>query len=258
MNRQMMIFACGTALLIAAWVVVALRERQPVLPMPEAPVSQTPAAVRVKAVERKTEPVDNGEVAAASGSFLWTGCNFQRSSAFERYLRSFDPGRIHIGTCVIIGVEQLPVLPEDVFDDAIRIKKEDYTYFVFLCAYYLSKLDMYYLQHFLQSYPPADRWNLDWGSESATNGCYFIYSNFRIATGVELNGDAHGEWRAYRASVYLENAYMQRDNIADTRILCLIENWRKEYLNVVSIARDNALGRGYGLTLPLGVPSEGD
>jgi hypothetical protein len=60
------------------------------------------------------------------------------------------------------------------------------------------------------------------------------------------------------ASVYLENAYMQRDNIADTRILCLIENWRKEYLNVVSIARDNALGRGYGLTLPLGVPSEGD
>ena len=57
----------------------------------------------------------------ASGSFLWTGCNFQRSPAFERYLRSFDPGRIHIGTCVIIGVEQLPVLPEDVFDDAIRI-----------------------------------------------------------------------------------------------------------------------------------------
>ena len=194
----------------------------------------------------------------ASGSFLWTGCNFQRSPAFERYLRSFDPGRIHIGTCVIIGVEQLPVLPEDVFDDAIRIKKEDYTYFVFLCAYYLSKLDMYYLQHFLQSYPPADRWNLDWGSESATNGCYFIYSNFRIATGVELKGDPFGEWRAYMASVYLENAYMQRDNIADTRILCLIENWRKEYLNVVSIARDNALGRGYGLTLPLGVPSEGD
>ena len=71
MNRKMpkrMIGAVfGTALLIAAAVVVALRERQPV-PPPEAPVAQTPAAVRVKAVERKGETVERDEVAAASGS----------------------------------------------------------------------------------------------------------------------------------------------------------------------------------------------
>ena len=46
---------CGTALLIAAAVVVALRERQA---LPEAPVAQAPTEVRVKAVERKTEPVE--------------------------------------------------------------------------------------------------------------------------------------------------------------------------------------------------------
>ena len=55
----------GTALLIAAAVVVALRERQPA-PLPDVPVAQTPAAVRVKAVERNSEPVAEGEVAAAS------------------------------------------------------------------------------------------------------------------------------------------------------------------------------------------------
>ena len=58
----------GTALLIAAAVVVALRERGRSLPPPEAPVVQTPAEVRVKAVERKGETVERDEVAAASGS----------------------------------------------------------------------------------------------------------------------------------------------------------------------------------------------
>ena len=59
--------ACGTVLLIAVAVVVALRKRQPVS-KPEAPVSQTPAEVRVKAVERKTGPVAEGELSAASGA----------------------------------------------------------------------------------------------------------------------------------------------------------------------------------------------
>ena len=57
----------GSALLIAGAVVVALRERRPA-PLPEAPVAQTPADVRVKAVERKTGPVAEGELAAASGA----------------------------------------------------------------------------------------------------------------------------------------------------------------------------------------------
>ena len=46
-------------LLIAVVVVVALRERQSAQ-LPEAPVAQMPAEVRVKAVEQKTEPVSGG------------------------------------------------------------------------------------------------------------------------------------------------------------------------------------------------------
>ena len=56
--------ACVTVTLIAA-IVVALRARQPVQ-LPDVPVAQTPAEVRVKAVERKTGPVAEGELAAAS------------------------------------------------------------------------------------------------------------------------------------------------------------------------------------------------
>ena len=59
-----MIGVTGTVLLIAAAVVVALRERQPVS-KPEAPVAQTPAEVRVKAVERKTETLDPCNAEAA-------------------------------------------------------------------------------------------------------------------------------------------------------------------------------------------------
>ena len=72
MNSTMIIrltvIVCVTALLIAAEVVVAMRERRQPLPLPEVPVAQTPAEVRVKAVERKGETVERDEVAAASGS----------------------------------------------------------------------------------------------------------------------------------------------------------------------------------------------
>ena len=57
----------GSALLIAVAVVVALRERQPVSKL-EAPVAQTPAEVRVKAVERKVETLDFGNAEAAKGA----------------------------------------------------------------------------------------------------------------------------------------------------------------------------------------------
>ena len=52
MTKREIVTVGGIALLIAVAVVVAMRERQPALPMPEASVSQTPAEVRVKAVER--------------------------------------------------------------------------------------------------------------------------------------------------------------------------------------------------------------
>ena len=51
-NRWMIVMVCETVLLIAAVVVVALRERWQPLPLPEMPVVALPAEVRVKAVER--------------------------------------------------------------------------------------------------------------------------------------------------------------------------------------------------------------
>ena len=53
---------------MGAAVVVALYERQPALPMPEASVSQTPAEVRVKAVERNVETLDFSNVETAKFS----------------------------------------------------------------------------------------------------------------------------------------------------------------------------------------------
>ena len=58
MKKRLIVIVFGTVLLIAVAVVVALRERQPALPMPEASVAQTSAEVRVKAVERNVETLD--------------------------------------------------------------------------------------------------------------------------------------------------------------------------------------------------------
>ena len=52
MNRRLKVTDCGTALLIAAAVVVAMRERRQTVPRPDVPVAASPAEVRVKAVER--------------------------------------------------------------------------------------------------------------------------------------------------------------------------------------------------------------
>ena len=64
MRFRITVIVCGTALLIAAAVVVALREQQSV-PLPDVPVAQTPAEVRVKAVERELETIDSRNVEAA-------------------------------------------------------------------------------------------------------------------------------------------------------------------------------------------------
>ena len=63
MSRMKIVTVCGTVLLIAAAVVVALRERQSV-PLPEVSVAQTPADVRVKAVGRMGETLDFSNVEA--------------------------------------------------------------------------------------------------------------------------------------------------------------------------------------------------
>ena len=58
----------GTALLIASAVAIAVRNHRRPMPPQEADPMSSLSAVRVKAVERKMEPVAEGEVAAASGA----------------------------------------------------------------------------------------------------------------------------------------------------------------------------------------------
>ena len=73
---------CGAALLIAAAVVVASRGRRREVPLPEVPVA-SPAEVRVKAVERKAEPVEQGKAALASGAVAIV-CGMDEATA-DRY-----------------------------------------------------------------------------------------------------------------------------------------------------------------------------
>ena len=65
MPKRMIGAACGTALLIAAAVVVALRDRRREVSLPDVPVAASPVEVRVKAVERKGETLDLSNAEAA-------------------------------------------------------------------------------------------------------------------------------------------------------------------------------------------------
>ena len=93
MSRRMLVIVCGTALLIAAAVVVALRERWQPVPPPDVPVAQAPAEVRVKAVERKVQPVEQDAVDAASRAvaivcgMCWLG-SLPNFSVLDRALRA--------------------------------------------------------------------------------------------------------------------------------------------------------------------------
>ena len=84
MNRLNIVTVCGTALLIAAAVVVvvALRNRQQPAPPPDVPVAALPAEVRVKALERKPEPLDHEVVDASSAVAIVCGAD---SAIDDRY-----------------------------------------------------------------------------------------------------------------------------------------------------------------------------
>jgi len=79
----MIVMACGTALLIAVAVVVALRGRRREVTLPEVTAAASPAEVRVKAVERKTEPMVRGDVASASDAVAVV-CGMDEATA-DRY-----------------------------------------------------------------------------------------------------------------------------------------------------------------------------
>ena len=83
MTKWKIVAICGTVLLIAAAVVVALRERLQPVPLPEVPVVQTPAEVRVKAVERKPEPSDHEVVEASAAVAIVCGADSATADRYE-------------------------------------------------------------------------------------------------------------------------------------------------------------------------------
>ncbi|MBR6587418.1 MAG: hypothetical protein IKK82_08360, partial [Kiritimatiellae bacterium] len=96
MNSRITVIVCGTTLLIAAVVVVALRSRRQPLPPPDVPVALSSTEVRVKAVERKSEPVAEGEIVAASYAVAIVcgdGANAGRYEARNDALRSIMRSR---------------------------------------------------------------------------------------------------------------------------------------------------------------------
>jgi hypothetical protein len=84
-KRWKIVTVCGTALLLAAAVavVVASRNRQQPAPLPEVPVAQTPAEVRVKAVERKVELLDHEVVEASTAVAIVCGADSATADRYE-------------------------------------------------------------------------------------------------------------------------------------------------------------------------------
>ena len=112
MTKRKIVIVCGTTLLIAAAVVVALREWQSV-PLLEVPEAQTSAEVRVKAVERKPETVArenvtaSGAVAIVCGEDAATAGRYEvRNDALRSIVRRRDlPEKENEGSELIDTVE---------------------------------------------------------------------------------------------------------------------------------------------------------
>ena len=85
MKFRITVIACGTALLIAAAVavVVASRNRHQPAPPPDVPVAVSPAEVRVKAVERRPEPMDHEVVEASSAVAIVCGADPTTADRYE-------------------------------------------------------------------------------------------------------------------------------------------------------------------------------
>ena len=66
MSSRITVISCGTALLIAVAVVIVLRIRRQSLPPLDVPTALSSTEVRVKALERKAEPLELGTLAVTS------------------------------------------------------------------------------------------------------------------------------------------------------------------------------------------------
>ena len=85
MKFRITVIACGTALLIAAavGVVVASRNHRQPAPPPDVPVAASPAEVRVKAVERKPEPMDHEVVEVSTAVAIVCGMDEATADRYE-------------------------------------------------------------------------------------------------------------------------------------------------------------------------------
>ena len=91
MNRRIIVIVCGTALLTAVAVVVALRNRRRPLPPPDVPTALSSPEVRIRTVKRNAAPLENGAVVAASDAVAivcGNGANVDRYEARNDALRS--------------------------------------------------------------------------------------------------------------------------------------------------------------------------
>ena len=82
MTKRVIVITCGTALLIAVAVVVAMRERRQPAPLADVPESPCPVEVRVKAVERNSDPVERENVTASGAVAIVCG---EDAATAERY-----------------------------------------------------------------------------------------------------------------------------------------------------------------------------
>ena len=103
MRKWGVVISCGIALLIAAVVAVvfASRNRQQPAPPPDVPVAALPAEVRVKAVERKPEPLDHEVVEASSAVAIVCGADPTTADRYEARndaLRSIERRRRPMGS----------------------------------------------------------------------------------------------------------------------------------------------------------------
>ena len=148
------------------------------------------------------------------------GCQFERrgqeglgeESPFERYVRLLDVDAVaFMNDEKLLTIEDLPLMSDETFEDALALKRTDIRFFELLCGWYLSKFDLYYRSHLRQTYPVVEDpfRKIDWKSESRRNGSYFVYANFVLLTGrdktIGPTGHDDSHWYAHEATEYMSD-----------------------------------------------------
>ena len=135
------------------------------------------------------------------------GCQFERrgqeglgeESLFERYVRLLDVDAVaFMNDEKLLTIEDLPLMSDETFEDALALKRTDIRFFELLCGWYLSKFDLYYRSHLRQTYPVVEDpfRKIDWKS--------FVLLTGRDKTiGPTGHDDSH--WYAHEATEYMSD-----------------------------------------------------